>query len=127
VEVNVSGRIEGEVMVGRQEDNGRADLGTFPSNRVHKLKPSIVLQTEREGIDLALDRCPDFLKVKLTPEKGASGRKIWLLDVEVPANQAEGPFPRDEAGYRDTSIYLKIKAGEATRRLRIPVFGTATK
>jgi hypothetical protein len=127
-DVHVSGTIEGEVTVGQAEDNGRIDLGTFRADRPHRLGKPLVLQTEHEGIDLAVDQAPEFMQVKLVLEKGGSGRKSWLLNVEVPARQAEGSFPRDEAGYRDTAIYLKlIKAGDAPRRIRIPVSGAASK
>jgi len=120
--VTLQGRVRGDVLVPGAE--GGIHLEKFPANRgtTHE----VLLSTQQPDLDLKLDSHPPFMAVDLTKEKTSSGPR-WKLRLEIGRDQVAGSFPRaDHQAYKDTAIYLKI-GGEGSRRLRIPVSGTATQ
>lgn len=126
VQVEVSGVVEGNVMVGNAQEASEIILGPFPSKRGKK--GDITLQTDQSGLDLELDasRIPEYLKARLKgPEETGTGHRTWILEVEVPPNKAHGEFPRpDDPVYRDSAIYVKTNE-KPPRSIRIPVKGAA--
>jgi hypothetical protein len=126
VQVEVSGVVEGDVMVGNAQEPGEIILGPFPSKRGKK--GDITLQTDVKNLGLELDksRVPEYLKARLKgPEETGTGHRTWVLEVEVPPDAAHGDFPRqDDPVYRDSAIYVKTNE-KPQRSIRIPVKGAA--
>ena len=130
-QVVVNGSMEGDMKV------VGADAGKpihFPSfERTTGVSQPVVVESDADVTSLSLDehRTPPFLGVDFPagPEKNGD-RKIWNLRVKwKPDSDAEGVFPRDEEGYRDSAVYIKpvyAKPGAtAPASLRIPVNGKA--
>jgi len=122
LQVTLRGLIRGDVIVEGAETGIR--LGSFPARQ--GTGHEVILSTKQPDLDLQVDSHPPFMSVNLKQEKTNSGPR-WKLRLEIGRDQAAGPFPRaDNEVYKDTAIFLKI-GGEAPRRLRIPVSGTATQ
>ncbi len=129
VEVKVAGVVQGDVQVGGDKEAGAINLGPFPRNR--GTRGSITVQTDVPKLKLELDssRIPEYLKVRFPtePEVTPTGHRMWVLEVEVPANAARGTFPRsDDPVYHDGAIYVKTTE-TPPRSIRIPVIGTANE
>jgi hypothetical protein len=121
LEVTLRGLVRGDVLV-QGAETGIA-LGQFPANR--GTRHEVTLSVKEQDLDLQVAGYPPFMTVELKKEK-TSGNQRWKLQLVIGRDQAAGAFPRaDNEIYKDTAIYLKI-GGEGTRRLRIPVLGTAT-
>jgi hypothetical protein len=130
VQVDVTGEVRGDVAIGGGKESGLINLGPFPRSR--GAHGDILLQTDVQGLTLELDRSrlPEYLKVSFSdkPEVTGGGHRIWALRVEVPANAAQGEFPRSEDPiYRDSAIYVKTTHEKPARLIRIPVRGTANE
>jgi len=113
------GRVQGEVEVGIERDQGKINLHNFSSAKGKK--QPIILRSE-PGTDLAIDSVkPSYLKVQIRVNKQASTtqKKSWILEVEVPAGSHLGPFAEDSA------VILKTQS-TPPRYIRIPVLGSAT-
>jgi hypothetical protein len=126
VQVKVSGDMQGEVTIGSNKEK-TINLGPFA--RSQGARGDVVLQTDVKGLELELDlaRVPEYLKVRFPekPEVSPSGHRMWLLEVEVPRNAANGEFPRpDDPVYRDSAIYVKTNENPP-RSIRVPVAGAA--
>ncbi len=131
VQVVVKGSIQGDLKV------VGADAGNpihFPSfDRTAVASQPVVVESDARAASLTLDRnrTPAFLDVDFPVEAVKNGgRKTWTLSIKWnPKSDAEGLFPRDEDGYRDSAVYTKpvyAQAGApAPASLRIPVFGKA--
>jgi hypothetical protein len=113
----VAGMVRGEITVGSSEDRDRIDFKSFEAGQ-EKTK-EMTLTTDRTGLDLEIEKVPDFLKVELEPEELPAGTagKSWRLRVTVVPNTIIGEFPRETS-----TIVLKTK-GETPRRVSIPVVG----
>jgi hypothetical protein len=124
LQVMVIGAVDGNIKVNCGTVEDRIQFGNFSADQ--GTSATVVIDAAAD-LQLKLDEKDTlkFLKVSLK-EQGptAFGRKGWKLQVEVPANQAAGDFPRqDDPELKDCAIYLVLQEG---RRLRIPVSGTAT-
>jgi hypothetical protein len=127
ITVTVAGRIQGDVIVGDQEDGGRVLLGQF--DRKRGSRQFVAVRSDRAGLKLEFDRerTPAFLNANLPdqPSVSAEGRSTWRVEVEVLPNRARGTFPREnDTLYRDSAVYLRV-VGSKTQSVRIPVGGTA--
>jgi hypothetical protein len=113
----LTGMVRGEISVGSMEDRDRVDFKSFEAGQ-EKTK-EITLSTDRTGLDLEIEKVPDFLDVKLEPEELPAGTtgKSWRLRVTVLPNKVIGEFPRETS-----TIVLKTK-GDTPRRVGIPVVG----
>jgi hypothetical protein len=113
----VAGMVRGEITVGSMEDRDRIDFKSFEAGQ-EKTK-EMTLTTDRTGLDLEIEKVPDFLKVELEPEELPAGTagKSWRLRVTVVPNTIIGEFPRETS-----TIVLKTK-GDTPRRVSIPVVG----
>jgi hypothetical protein len=113
----VMGTVRGEINVGSQEDRDRIDFKSFEAGQ-EKTK-EMTLSTDRNGLDLEIEKSPDFTKVELEPEELPAGLvgKSWRLRVTVLPNKIIGEFPRETS-----TIVLKTK-GDTPRRVSIPVVG----
>jgi hypothetical protein len=106
------------------EKEGRIDLGMF---RVEEGKTVEARVEAPADYELKLDQGPQFAKIQFKPLPSSSRIKTWLLHVEVPPNEANGDFPRDDdPRFRDSAVYLHVKWDSGERRLRIPLSGKAT-
>jgi len=122
LQVTLRGLVRGDVLVQGAETG--IPLGSFPARR--GTRHEVTLSTKQPDLDLQVGSHPPFMTVDLKKEK-TSDAPCWTLRLEIGRDQASGPFPRaDNEVYKDTAIYLKI-GGAGTRRLRIPVSGTATQ
>lgn len=129
IEVEVSGVVEGNVIVGDGKDHGLINFGTFKSSTGRS--SSITLQSDVPNLELELDEkhLPKFLKVQLPskPRIMPGGHRLWRMQVEVVKNAAHGSFPNaEDPDYRDCAIYVKTKETPG-RSIRIPVIGTANE
>jgi hypothetical protein len=113
----VSGMVRGEINVGSPEDRDRIDFKSFEAGQ-EKTKEMTIF-TDRAGLDLEVEKVPDFLKAELEPEElpAGSAGKSWRLRVTVLPNTIVGEFPRETS-----TIVLKTK-GDTPRRVSIPVVG----
>jgi hypothetical protein len=124
----VRGAIRGEVTVvsgpDPLKDRDRIRFETF-SARLGASKTVTIEGDPR--IDITIEQVPAFLKLNLQENKAtAPDRKTWTLTVNIPPKAVLGAFPRpDDEALRDTAIYLKAQ-GQGSRRIRIPVSGTAS-
>jgi hypothetical protein len=141
VTVHLMGEVEGPVIVETPDGRSRIDLGSFPmsEDRVEIIK----LYTSEPDLEVRLDgertRATPFFQVKEPKEIPQPRGKAWHVELTIPANTAEGPFPNRsktaKPGYDDCAVYLTIhKKGEAgekpdqpVRRIRIPIYGNATR
>src|SRR5262249_39089053 len=115
--VVVSGMVRGEINVGSPEDRDRIDFKSFEAGQ-EKTK-EMTISTDRAGLELEIDKAPDFLKAELEKEvlpPGTAGSS-WKLRVTVLPNTIIGEFPRETS-----TIVLKTK-GDTPRRVSIPVVG----
>jgi hypothetical protein len=113
----VTGMVRGEITVGSFEDRDRIDFKSFEAGQ--EKTREITLTTDRTGLDLEIEKVPDFLDAKLEPEELPAGTtgKSWRLRVTVLPNTIVGEFPRETS-----TIVLKTK-GDTPRRVSIPVVG----
>ena len=120
--VNLRGTVRGDIVV--HAPRSSIELEPFPARRgTHR---EVTLSTQQPDLDLKVDSHPPFMKVALTKETTGTAPS-WKLHLKIGSDQVAGSFPRpDNDIYTDTAIYLKI-SGEGSRRLRIPVSGTATQ
>jgi hypothetical protein len=122
--VEVSGTVYSDVVVGQERDGGAIKLGSFDvSAGKYKevflwTKPDVtlVLPKEKDGKDIS----PAFMKVDLTRvEEGEAGSPAkWQLTIDIPAGAAAaavGGWPRDGA-----ITLQKVQQGKM-RLIRIPV------
>lgn len=113
------GKVQGEVDISGVDEHGKIQLGSF---RIKEgAKQHLVIRTEPD-VDLGLEsHRPSFLTVKLridSKESTARQRK-WVLEVAVPPDQDRtGPLGEESA------IFLRLK-GTSSRKIRIPIIGTA--
>ena len=112
---DVTGSAKGDVEIGVSEDAGRVFFKPFvsrdgASRRLPIWSESGILEVEKVS--------PAYLKVELKSDvKDAKAtRKRWVLEVRIPPNSLIGSLPEDAV------IILKTAA---TRRVRVPVVGSA--
>jgi hypothetical protein len=120
-DVELRGRVIGEIIIGIDEDKGAIVLGEF-SAKNGKTK-TIRLTPLQAGADLQFERVEpptlDYIKLKsLTKIPAKIGRPEWDLSVEAKPGCPPGPLPRHSA------IILKV-AGTNPHNVRIPVRGLA--
>jgi hypothetical protein len=130
VEVVVRGSIEGDLSVVGADGAGPVHFPSF--DRTEAVSQPVIVESEKEVASLKLDtnRTAAFLDVDFPARPEINGdRKIWKLTVKwKPDSQAEGDFPRNEDGYRDSAVYIKPVYTQPRARpasLRIPVNGKA--
>jgi hypothetical protein len=120
--VLVSGTVQGEVIVGAEDDQGRINLGSYAARTGSR--KIVHLTTLGSASDLTFDRVEpptlDYLKVKYFKKTGgaSAGQTRWELCVEVPPGSPPGALPHQCA------IYLKTP-GKSSRDICIPVSGVA--
>lgn len=116
--VEVSGRVLGDITILGGADAGRIDFGTFSADQ--GASKSVSLLADRPGFDLVHaenETMPNYLKVKFEPLKNTpDGRKQWRLQVSVPKQMLYGSFA-------DSSAVVLKTVGPNPRRLRFPVRG----
>jgi hypothetical protein len=126
ITVMVSGRIQGDLMVGDQEDGGRVDFRVF--DRKKGSRQTLILRSNRPGLKVELDRekTPGFLDARIPePRVTDDGKSVWQVEVEVLPGRASGTFGHgNDPVYRDCAVYLRA-VGPTTQSVRIPVVGTA--
>jgi hypothetical protein len=127
IELTVTGTVQGSVQIGNKRDGGRVLLGVFDSASGSP-EEIITLSANSSGVGLEVDkdRTSEFLREGTFLEETAplGDAPCWKLHVQVKPNAAHGDFPRDDAMYRDSGVYLKVK-GKVVQNVRVPVLGTA--
>jgi hypothetical protein len=128
IELTVTGSVQGSVLIGDRQDDGRLTLGVFDSS-AGSARQTLSLTGKTAGLQLEVDkeRTPEFLREGARLEKLAdvAGLPRWKLYVQVKPNAAQGSFPRlGDPMYYDSAVYLKVK-GEVVQNVRVPVDGTA--
>lgn len=116
----VRGRVMGDIRILAGSANGKVDMGTgFSIDQDQQRVLTII--AERDGLDVSLlenEVVPNYLKVKLEPQKPIDGRKTWRLTVTIPKGTLFGALPINSV--------IMLKTNDATpRRLRLPVVGSA--
>ena len=117
--INITGVIRGDVMVGSEADNGRIVLGTIRASTGYN--KTVKISSPLAGLTLQLERVDpsdSFIKVKsLKPAwQSSAGGSHWELAVEVPRGVPTGKIPDH------TAVILQIP-GNLPRHIRIPVTG----
>lgn len=118
----VRGTLHGDVKVAEGTDE-RIYLGNFPAAEGSSPR-SVMLYSDVPDLKLEIDRqrTPAFLTAKIEPS--GKDKTAWKLTVRVEPNKLTGSFPRqDDETYYDSALY--IQTGDASRSLRIPVWGVA--
>lgn len=114
----IVGRIEGNIAIGGFDDQGRVRFKSFEADNGGKKVVEISADEKAElktyshqpswlEVDLKLDK-------KNTPPK----RRIWILEVRVPANT-----PAVRSFEEPDAIVLQVKTGDVVRLVRIPIEG----
>ena len=116
-QVVVAGSIDGDLKV-VGVDAGRPVH--FPSfDRTVGVSQPIVVESGAEVVSLTLDRkrTPPFLGADFPAGSEKNGdRKLWKLTIKwMPDSEAVGVFPRNEAGYRDSAVYIKPVYAQSER------------
>jgi hypothetical protein len=117
----IYGGVRSDVKVHSTEGMGKINLGDF-SYRDGKVTKVLLLADPK--IDVKYDKHePASLKVKAPVKKSASANEaVWEMEVAVPPRTYRGALPPDSA------VYLLTDRGKgATRRVRLPVLGTAVR
>ncbi len=129
-QVVVTGMIEGDLRIVGADAVNPVHFPAF--DRTTEASQPVVVESGADVASLTLDehRTPAFLGVEFPAKAEVNGdRKVWQLRVKwKPESDAEGVFPRDAEGYRDSAIYIKpvyAQPGAAAPALRIPVNGKA--
>jgi len=127
ITVTLTGRIQGDVVVGAPEDGGRVHFGPF--DRKKGTRQLVTLRSDKPGLKLEFDRerTPAFLDAHLPdqPRVSPDGGSSWQVQLEVRPSRASGAFPREnDPVYRDSAVYLRA-VGPTIQSVRIPVDGTA--
>ena len=118
--VMIRGRTLGDIRILAGADSGRIDVGSgFPAEQT--VSKVVTLIAERPGLDVTLlskEVVPNYLKVKLEPQKDIDGRKNWRLSVVVPGGSLYGSLPPN-------SVIMLITNDPIPRRIRLPIIGTS--
>ena len=104
-----------------------------------ELRADVTDDSER-CVDGERTRATPFFMVQEPKEIAQPTGKAWAVDVTIPAGTVEGPFPDRvskvaKPGYEDCAVYLLVrktpaaggKADAPWRRIRVPVYGEATR
>jgi hypothetical protein len=128
--VLLSGRVNGIIDLGTDEEGGMIQFRVFP--RSLGKRESIPLTSDVKDLELLeVDHKRTWSALKATivsPKKGGEGLQVWTLRVEVKPDSVWGLFPRrDEATLEDCAVYLIAHVkGKTPQPVRIAVTGTAT-
>ncbi len=132
IQTTLSGWIRGEL---GPVDEKAVPVRFEPFDRSKAISQLIQVASDADvtRLEVDKDRTPDFLTVgedSLKQSNKVGGRKLWNLEVQwVPKSGADGVFPRDEDGYRDSAVYVRPvyakTGGPSPPCLRIPVTGKA--
>jgi hypothetical protein len=115
----VQGEVQGEIdIAGKLVEHGMIRFSTFPVGQ--GITANLILKSEK-GIEL-VSKIPHYLEVTLTPtEQIQDGKKIWKLDVKVPAQGGPaGLLPKD-------SVVLLRTQTTPSRQISIPIVGNAVQ
>ena len=114
------GRVFGDVRILAGADSGRIDLGNgFPVDQDHG--KAVTLIADRANLDVTLlpkETRPNYLKVKLDPQKDIDGRKNWRLTVTVPKGTLYGALP-------ETAVIMLATGETPPRLIRLPIRGAS--
>jgi hypothetical protein len=112
----IVGRVEGDVLIGGVQDQGKIRFEPFEASE--EATKVVQLSADEKLMLEPYARQPGWLAVKLTrDEKNVSpGRRIWRLEVTVPANT-----PTVRSMVEPDAVTLRIAGTE--RYVRIPVEG----
>jgi hypothetical protein len=127
VEIKLSGLIAGPVTVG-YDNNWTIRFNVFDRGKGCTRTTPVVSDIPGLRLEVDTTRTARFLEVQLAPEpaNGLGGQARWLLEVHVPPNLVNGPFPRNDAEYRDCAVYLRSR-GDKAYSIRVPVEGVASR
>jgi hypothetical protein len=116
VTLDLKGHVQGEVSVGVASDKSKVNLGVYPVTR--GTNTVVLVETHKPGLKLKkVEQIPSFLDVELNESGVSFGGVRYKMKVVVPPNQ--GTLPDDSA------IILETQ-DKPSRKVRIPVVGTAS-
>lgn len=116
----IRGRTMGDIRVLSGAETGKIEMGNGFSSE-NDIQKVITLIAERPGLDISLlskEVVPNFLKVKLEPQKEIDGRKNWRLTVMIPKGSLYGSLPIN-------SVIVLQTNDPSPRKIRLPVIGSS--
>jgi len=115
----IVGRVDGNLMIGGADDQGRVRFRSFPADRGGK--KVVEISADEKAMLETYNHQPSWVEVDLKLDKKRTppkNRRIWILEARVPPNT-----PAVRSFEEPDAVVLQVTTGDTKRLVRIPLEG----